>query len=91
MANIYPDKGYFEVGTDEQQREALQARWHTPEQVLYNTSTITCHRCEGKGYTRKTRTEVVRSARGSLRTIKQGSGCPVCFGTGKVQRDGVLS
>lgn len=83
MANIYPDKGYFEVATDEQNRDALRGRWHTEEQVLYNTSTVPCYRCEGKGYTRKTRTKVVR-VKGRLTTVELGSGCPVCFGTGKL-------
>ncbi len=45
-----------------------------------------CVECEGKGYTADTAPEfrfIRLDKKSRMVTIKQGSGCPVCYGTGK--------
>lgn len=42
----------------------------------------TCRECFGFGQTKETRTEMKR-VKGKLVTVKQGSGCPECRGTGR--------
>lgn len=83
MARIHPDKGYFEVATHEQQLQALRELW-SGKHAVYNASTRTCPVCKGKGYTRATSTKIVRTSAG-LKTVELGSGCPTCYGVGKLQ------
>lgn len=48
-----------------------------------------CETCDGLGYTEETRT-VMRdpwAKEGKPKTIKQGSGCPDCLGTGCKESD----
>lgn len=42
----------------------------------------TCRECFGFGQTKETRTEMKR-VKGKLVTVKMGSGCPACRGTGR--------
>lgn len=44
-----------------------------------------CPTCNGKGYTKNTATVFSKG-----RTLKQGSGCPTCKGTGQIPVDEAL-
>lgn len=72
--NGYPVRpGMYEelhLPSDEQLQEELgKLRWTTPEQDLLNaerrTLEVECHRCHGRGYTRKDKNTGCRTCRGS--------------------------
>lgn len=48
---------------------------------MTKTKHTLCRECRGFGYTPQTSTEYVPGP--PYRTVKQGSGCPKCYGTGK--------
>lgn len=49
-----------------------------------------CKECQGIGYTRATSPELSQQigadGKSRLVTLKRGSGCPRCLGTGRIQR-----